>query len=334
MQIITAYANYLSERGLSEEICKEYDITWTPDGRLQIPVKDINGKVLFNKYRRNPYITTGPKYTYDFGSKASLFGADKLKTNATTVLVCEGELDAVLATQLLGPAIIGVSSTGGCGTWNEEWNELLAKKHVYILYDSDIPGVMGSIKVHNKIPNSRVLFLPQNMKMNPKDFTELFQKLGKDYIKIMQEWNKMAMNDQVINIPFDSVFEKQKTEAQMEWVDRLRALNQQKKDNYWAKIVLNHVNNLQSYKNIPKKSVTGGEDLTVAKGYKITDIVRFQQNKAKCIWHKDDSPSLTYYPSNNTVYCFGCQKAGDAVDVYMQVHNVNFKEAIKALNTS
>ena len=332
MQIITAYNNFLFDRGLSEEMCEAYGLHWTTDGKLAIPVKDFNNKFLFNKYRRNPYLTTGAKYTYDAGSKSSLFGAQALSSkDVRGVFVCEGELDALLITDKFASyGMVGVSSTGGCGTWKEEWNEMLEGKQVYVLYDSDVPGIIGSLKVHQKIPGSKVLFLPKNIKFNPKDVTELHQQ---GPLQFKDEIHKMMHQYNVIqDFTAEPVLEKERVRLQNYWLEVLREFNKTKRDNYWVKIVQEHINNLHTYKPVAKHKRTGGEDVAVAKAHPIPDFVRFYRNKAKCIWHADDSPSLTYYPANNTVYCFGCQKAGDAIDVYMQIHGVPFKEAVKSLN--
>lgn len=333
MQIITAYNNYLKNRGLTEKACQMYDITWATDGRLIIPVKDFNNNLQFNKYRRNPYLTDGPKYTYDKGSKSSLFGAQFLPNNWLTkaVIVCEGELDAALITEhfYLTTGIVGVSSTGGCGTWKEEWNELLKDKRVYICYDTDGPGVMGAVKVHQRIPRSSLLFLPSKV----KDITELYQR---DPDKFHQEIHDMMHRQYNIpeedRIPGESITDAVKKKLQSEWLSTVNELNRMKIENYWAKTILEHVNNLKSYKPTVRKKAVGVSNVGAAKAYKITEILKFVNNKAKCIWHKDDSPSLTYYPSNNTVYCFGCQKAGDSIDVYMQINNVSFKEAVTSLS--
>lgn len=67
------------------------------------------------------------------------------------------------------------------------------------------------------------------------------------------------------------------------------------------------------------------------KNVPITNFIKFTNSKAKCIWHKDDTPSLHYYPKTNTVYCFGCDKSADVISVVMQLHGLSFTEAVKKL---
>lgn len=79
---------------------------------------------------------------------------------------------------------------------------------------------------------------------------------------------------------------------------------------------------------------SGDDEIEKAKTYPIEQLLQFgKDHKAKCIWHNENSGSLHLYPTNK-VYCFGCSKGGDAVDVYMTIHNATFTEAIKYLTNN
>ena len=49
---------------------------------------------------------------------------------------------------------------------------------------------------------------------------------------------------------------------------------------------------------------------------------------ALCPFHKEKTPSFTIYP-NNSFYCFGCHKGGDAIYFVMSLRECSFLEAIK-----
>ena len=72
--------------------------------------------------------------------------------------------------------------------------------------------------------------------------------------------------------------------------------------------------------------------IDTARQYQITNILEFKNGTRSCIWHTDKTPSLHYYEKTNTVFCFGCSKSGDSIDVYMQEHKCNFVTAVKALS--
>lgn len=70
-----------------------------------------------------------------------------------------------------------------------------------------------------------------------------------------------------------------------------------------------------------------------ARRYPISSLIEFgRSNFAHCIFHAEKSPSLRYYPQNNTVYCFGCGRSADSIDVYRHLHGKTFLEAVKALS--
>lgn len=76
---------------------------------------------------------------------------------------------------------------------------------------------------------------------------------------------------------------------------------------------------------------TGDDEIERAKTYPIEQLIQFgKDKKAKCIWHNEKSGSLHLYDTNK-VFCFGCSKGGDAIDVYMTLNNATFKEAIEYL---
>jgi hypothetical protein len=52
---------------------------------------------------------------------------------------------------------------------------------------------------------------------------------------------------------------------------------------------------------------------------------------AKCLWHDEKTPSMKYYQKDNRVYCFGCHRHGDVIDVAQEVYKCDFIEAIKKL---
>ena len=63
---------WLLSRGISQEVLNDAGVHF--DGkRIVIPVKDINGNIVFNKYRRDPDSEEGPKYFYETGSSGALF---------------------------------------------------------------------------------------------------------------------------------------------------------------------------------------------------------------------------------------------------------------------
>lgn len=51
---------------------------------------------------------------------------------------------------------------------------------------------------------------------------------------------------------------------------------------------------------------------------------------AKCIWHQEDTASLTFF-ANGTYKCFGCGEHGDIITFVQKMENVSFQEACKMI---
>lgn len=78
--------------------------------------------------------------------------------------------------------------------------------------------------------------------------------------------------------------------------------------------------------------VTGDSRIERAKCVPISNFIKFnQEGKAPCIWTNEKTPSMHYYRKTNKVWCFGCGKGGDVIDVYAELNHVTMKEALNAL---
>ncbi|MDH5525391.1 MAG: CHC2 zinc finger domain-containing protein [Desulfobulbaceae bacterium] len=55
--------------------------------------------------------------------------------------------------------------------------------------------------------------------------------------------------------------------------------------------------------------------------------------KGPCPFHDDNDPSFTVNPEENLWNCFGCNKGGDAIRFVELIDKVNFKEALKRLES-
>src|SRR3990172_1803363 len=88
--------SWLYGRGLTDEVIIQSNLDWNGD-ELVIPVRDENGNFLFNKYRRNPNSSEGPKYRYEKGSSVALYNSHTLSTidKSEPIFICEGELDCL-----------------------------------------------------------------------------------------------------------------------------------------------------------------------------------------------------------------------------------------------
>lgn len=80
----------------------------------------------------------------------------------------------------------------------------------------------------------------------------------------------------------------------------------------------------------PSKEGITQEKIEKAREYPIDNILPPGRGNRHCLWHNDKTPSMSI-TKHNKVYCHGCRKHGDAIDVYQAIYGVSFKDAVEAL---
>lgn len=187
----------LNERGITKDTIDKFLLGW--DGnRITIPIYDNDGKIRnVRKYKPdadNKVISYGKGY-----GSARLFPMGNLVYEQ--VLLCEGEMDAILADQMGYKAM---TVTGGAGTWKRDWGELFKDKIVNIAYDNDDSGKAGAEKVARMLigfaQQVKIIDLP--VSKNGEDVTDFFVKYG----KTKDELNKVIENTEKFEL-------KEKTET-------------------------------------------------------------------------------------------------------------------------
>lgn len=137
----------LEKRGLARETIEQYKIGH--DGqRYFIPITNTHGDYV-NVRRYKPGADASDKmlsWRAGFGS-ARLFPLT-FHSNNETVYLFEGEMDTLLARQ---NGLNAVTTTGGAGTWRDQWSREFAGRDVVICYDEDAAGRRGAQNVAHAI---------------------------------------------------------------------------------------------------------------------------------------------------------------------------------------
>lgn len=182
--ISEATLKYLSGRGISEEIAARYSLGTVVDpmpghemheGWLSIPYMTASGLCVGFKFRR---LDEGkPKYGSPLGQTSHLYNVCDVQRNSSRIVVCEGELDAVIVSGLLDLPAVGCP---GVAAWKPHYSRLLnGYETVYIAGDNDIkedgtnPGADFNRRVANEVMNSTIVSLPQGM-----DISDYFLQNG------------------------------------------------------------------------------------------------------------------------------------------------------------
>ncbi len=295
---------WFSGRKIYKDTLDMFGIYWGDNqniggGCIVIPINETH-----NKYRRDPRIQIKPKYMSDTGLKAELFGAKFLKEKEEVIVITEGEIDCL---SLWSHNIKAVSGTAGSMTFKEEWAELLKNTdaQIIIALDNDEPGATGTIRILKLIPNAKVLLIPNTNQI--KDISD-YLSLNGDIHELLTTAKHYESIDDIYTDRSSRKSNFQSTVFHDVYID------QYKKDNY-KKVTTYTETNPDAHK-------------TDAKLYPIHRMINFNQNKACCIFHNEDTPSMQYYPLTNSVYCFGCGKYADAITVARTIYNLSYKEAI------
>ena len=94
-----------------------------------------------------------------------------------------------------------------------------------------------------------------------------------------------------------------------------------------ATTLLNHVNGKEA--ELVAGKITP-EMIEQARQYPITSIIDFPSGRHRCCpFHKDNNPSMALY--DNHVHCFVCNRSWDSISATMELDDVNFREAVLAL---
>ncbi len=167
----------LKERGISKEVAERFML-----GTITNP---INGHEMYQGWLSIPYITasggcvgfkfrrlddTKPKYGSPTGQKAHLYNVFDITIDSPYVVVCEGELDAIVTSGELGIPAVGVP---GVAAWKPHFPKLFAGyETIFVVGDNDIkedgsnPGAEFAKRVANEVMNSQIVTLPPGMDIN------------------------------------------------------------------------------------------------------------------------------------------------------------------------
>lgn len=167
----------LLERGISEEVAARFQL-----GTITDP---INGHEMYEGWISIPYITASnycvgfkfrrlddgkPKYGSPTGQKAHLYNVTDILLQSPYIVVCEGELDTVITSGMLGIPAVGVP---GVQAWKPHFSKLFnGYDTVYVVGDNDVkedgsnPGAEFSKRVASEIMNSQIVQLPPGMDIN------------------------------------------------------------------------------------------------------------------------------------------------------------------------
>lgn len=168
---------FLADRGISKEVADQYLLGYIKQpfathenyqGWLSIPYITALGYCVGFKFRR---LDDGkPKYGAPLGQKSHLYNVNDILLSSEYIAICEGELDTIICSGVLGIPAVGVP---GVAAWKPYFTKMFTGYgKIYIIGDNDIkedgsnPGAEFSRRVAQELSNSIIVSLPAGLDLN------------------------------------------------------------------------------------------------------------------------------------------------------------------------
>lgn len=188
-QNVDQLASFLAGRGIDRDAATGHLLGKVCDplpgherfvGMMSIPYLTESGVVAMKFRQLEPERT--PKYDAPSGQTVRLYNVAALNTHGPTVAICEGELDAIVMTHVVGIPAVGVP---GASNWQEHWPRCFADYDtVLVVADHDAkedgsdPGLKHAKRVVKEVKGGRLVLPPSGC-----DLTEWVQKEGVETVR-------------------------------------------------------------------------------------------------------------------------------------------------------
>jgi 5S rRNA maturation endonuclease (ribonuclease M5) len=179
---ISLAADYLASRGITKEVALQarLGVVEEPEpgheayqGRLSIPYITKTGVVDLRFRSLNPAVE--PKYMGMTGAETKMYNVLDIERAGDWIGVCEGELDTLTLSLLVGIPCIGVP---GANSWKKHYTRLLADfERVFVFADGDQPGKEFASSLARELPVTTISM------DDGEDVNSSFVKYGADYIR-------------------------------------------------------------------------------------------------------------------------------------------------------
>jgi DNA primase len=180
--------DYLVSRGITKEVARQarLGVVEAPEpgheqytGRLSIPYITKTGVVDLRFRSLNPAVE--PKYMGMAGVDTRMYNVLDIEHAGDWIGVCEGELDTLTMSKLVGVPCVGVP---GANSWKKHYTRLLADfERIFVFADGDAPGREFAASLARELPVTTVSF------GDGEDVNSVYIRHGADYIR-----EKMGLN--------------------------------------------------------------------------------------------------------------------------------------------
>ena len=168
--------SYLEGRGITQEVVNTFRLGSVVEpsaghehatNRLSIPYITPAG-VVGIKFRTIDGNT--PKYLWPTGQKIGLFNVGDLHQYSDTIAICEGEIDTIILSGVIGIPAVGVAGVSQWKPWFpklfESYNRILIFADNDVKEDGRNPGQELAKRIKEDLEKAEVIHLPDNCDVN------------------------------------------------------------------------------------------------------------------------------------------------------------------------
>lgn len=185
VEVRPAAVEYLESRGISAEVCEEYEITVRKedDHVLVFPFRDTNGELVFVKYRKTNFDKTKDKNKEwsEAGCKPVLFGMNHCnpEKESGVLVFTEGQIDSLSVAEAGIKNVVSVPNGCKAFTWIPYCYDFVNQfKQIVVFGDCENGSITLSEDLSKRWPRKVRTCQPEDYR-GCKDANEILQKFGK-----------------------------------------------------------------------------------------------------------------------------------------------------------
>ena len=196
---------YLESRGISEAVCRRYEIT-SKDKQPEIivfPFRNENGELKFIKYRNTEFqkgITKGSKEWCESDCMPILFGMNKCE-DFTQLIITEGQIDSLSVTQSGFKNAVSVPTGAQGSTWVPHCYDWVQKFDEIIIFGDCEKGKITLVEmIQSRFSNKKIRVVRIEDYHGYKDANEILQNIGVSGITSAINNAETILSEQVIDM--------------------------------------------------------------------------------------------------------------------------------------
>lgn len=172
---------YLKTRGISEKVCRAYEITVADDNKKKLifPFKTEDGELKFIKYRNIDPEAKGSKEWCEKNCMPILFGMNHCE-GFVRLVITEGQIDSLSLTEAGVQNAVSVPTGKNGFTWVPHCWDWMNRFQVIVVFGDNENGEITLAKELSVRFKSKVKVVRSEDYQGCKDANEILQKFGKD----------------------------------------------------------------------------------------------------------------------------------------------------------